>query len=458
MSRNSYDVIVIGTGTHGSSDVHEMARNGIKVLGIDQHDPRDHVNSLGAYKGDSRLNRFANAEGPTVTQGVIENTHLWAQYQDEANDYAGTTLKLFQKTGILIMQHNRGQLVHGTKDFLGDTLAMAGQFNIEHEYIADQKVFDQRFPLFTSTSDTEAYFETESGVLFPRACIEAQLSLGERYGATLKYNSKVTSVTSDANSVTVKTDDGETYTANRAVLSTGPWVNELLPENLKNLFITLPENLLFYEMPNWRSYSDLNEFSAFLIATSEGYIYGTPHFATADQQKIMPYFKIAREQWVRREPIDKIWDMPVPAAEISIMTGMLKKLFQYPQGGEPRFVKAVRCAYSKATPDTDKVPTLDFVDEHQRILLKNLCNGAGFKQTLWGAKGTRIAVTTGKTPDHWSQYSIQRLVDPCAFSSLLPAPESVKLSLPNYAPIGPGIWERTAHPISQSSRAAPKLT
>ena len=35
----SYDVIVIGLGAAGSATLHELARRGARVLGIDAHDP-----------------------------------------------------------------------------------------------------------------------------------------------------------------------------------------------------------------------------------------------------------------------------------------------------------------------------------------------------------------------------------------------------------------------------------
>ena len=57
----TYDVIVLGVGGMGSATVHELARRGCKVLGIEQfnigHDQ-------GSSHGVNRIIRLAYAESP----------------------------------------------------------------------------------------------------------------------------------------------------------------------------------------------------------------------------------------------------------------------------------------------------------------------------------------------------------------------------------------------------------
>jgi sarcosine oxidase len=60
-ANNHFDVIVIGVGSMGSSTCYYLARNGIKVLGLEQFNI---PNQLSSHTGQSRIIRKAYYEHP----------------------------------------------------------------------------------------------------------------------------------------------------------------------------------------------------------------------------------------------------------------------------------------------------------------------------------------------------------------------------------------------------------
>src|SRR5580692_2524274 len=77
----SFDVIVIGLGAHGSSALYHLAGTGGKVVGIDQYVP-PHVH--GSSHGQSRIIREAYHENPVYVPFVRAAYGLWDELQREA--------------------------------------------------------------------------------------------------------------------------------------------------------------------------------------------------------------------------------------------------------------------------------------------------------------------------------------------------------------------------------------
>ena len=59
-----YDVIVLGLGAMGAASAYQLAKRGVRVLGIDQYAP---PHKLGSSHGESRITRIACAEGAHFT-------------------------------------------------------------------------------------------------------------------------------------------------------------------------------------------------------------------------------------------------------------------------------------------------------------------------------------------------------------------------------------------------------
>ena len=73
------------------------------------------------------------------------------------------------------------------------------------------------------------YYEPGAGVLRPERCISTQLDLAREAGATIHTSERVTSCEAHADSVIVTTEQGS-YQADKAIVATGAWISDLLPE------------------------------------------------------------------------------------------------------------------------------------------------------------------------------------------------------------------------------------
>src|SRR5206468_5206053 len=73
-----YDAIVIGVGGMGSATVYELARRGIRVLGLERFDiPHD----LGSSHGVNRIIRLAYWEDPAYVPLLRRAYELWRELE-----------------------------------------------------------------------------------------------------------------------------------------------------------------------------------------------------------------------------------------------------------------------------------------------------------------------------------------------------------------------------------------
>src|SRR6516225_6856374 len=72
-SDNHYDVIVLGMGVMGSAAAYHLARDGKRVLGLEQFE-LDH--RMGSSYGESRIIRYAY-DHPTYVQMAKQCFELW---------------------------------------------------------------------------------------------------------------------------------------------------------------------------------------------------------------------------------------------------------------------------------------------------------------------------------------------------------------------------------------------
>ncbi len=79
MSANgAYDVIVIGVGGMGSATVHELARRGLRVLGLERFDV---PHALGSSHGVNRIIRLAYFEHPSYVPLLRRAHERWRELE-----------------------------------------------------------------------------------------------------------------------------------------------------------------------------------------------------------------------------------------------------------------------------------------------------------------------------------------------------------------------------------------
>jgi sarcosine oxidase len=237
------DAIVVGLGAMGSAVAFQLARRGLRVVGIDRFTP---PHDRGSTHGDTRITRIAIGEGAEHVPLVRRSHELWRQIE--------------RATGTALL-HQVGGLVIGDRDdpFLAQTRAAASLYEVAHEHLS-QRQLAARFPMFRTPPGTEAYFEAEAGFVVPEAAVAAQLSLARRAGAELRLGETVRSWAASPGGVEVTTDTAR-LRARELVLCAGAWITQLLPE-AASLFAVYPQ--LLHWFPVRRGYEALRAMPIFI--------------------------------------------------------------------------------------------------------------------------------------------------------------------------------------------------
>lgn len=214
--RTTYDFIIVGLGTAGSSTCMTLARRGFAVLGIDAYSP---PHRMGSHHGASRSIRRAYLEGTSYVPMALKSWELWRRLEKD------TGQKLLIKTGNLTIGPP------GSPAFSG-FVASAQSYEIPHECLTAAEV-RKRWPCLAPPDRFVAGLETEAGIIFPELSIATFLAEAEKAGADLVFDERVESWAENHDSVQVHT--GRTgYQAGRLLISAGAWTNRLLllPDSL----------------------------------------------------------------------------------------------------------------------------------------------------------------------------------------------------------------------------------
>jgi sarcosine oxidase len=206
---SEYDVIVVGLGAMGSSAVYQLARRGLRVLGLEQFTP---AHAYGSSHGGSRIVRKAYFEKPDYVPLLIRAYELW----DELAASFGE--QLFTRCGALMIGRPDSPVVAGT-------LESARRWNLPHE-VLDQAALRARFPQFALPADHVAVFEADAGFVRPEVAVLANLELAAEAGAELWFDTTVESIELGPAGVHLSAG-GEQLSAPKVVLATGAWADRL---------------------------------------------------------------------------------------------------------------------------------------------------------------------------------------------------------------------------------------
>ena len=141
-----YDAIVVGVGGMGSATLYQLAKRGLRVLGIDQFEiPHE----MGSSHGLTRIIRLAYYEDLSYVPLLRRAYELWAEVEGEFGE------QLFFQTGSIDM---------GTEDsdvFSGSLMSCI-ENEFEHEVLNSRKL-RARFPGYRMPPETMAVFQPQGG-------------------------------------------------------------------------------------------------------------------------------------------------------------------------------------------------------------------------------------------------------------------------------------------------------
>ena len=382
------DVIVAGCGAVGSAALYQLARRGVKVLGLDRFHP---PHTFGSSHGDTRITRLALGEGEQYFQFARRSHQIWRELEAET----GRTL-LRCVGGLFYGSASRTGVAHGAQDFLQTTIDVARRHSLSHEVLAPQAL-RERFPQFHWRGDELGCLEHEAGFVHPEACIAAQLEMARRLGASIRTGEQVLELKMSAAGVAVLTDQAR-YEAGRLILTAGAWLPKFVPGLARHARV-FRQVLFWFDMD-----TDVRP-ELFMPERMPVYI------RVPDQGNDMFYgfpaidgpgggLKIAGEQFTRTTSPDDV------AAEVTPQEMAAMHTVASPHVRiSNRCLRTAVCKYT-VTPDFHFV--IDRHPESERVWLASACSGHGFKHSAAVGEALAEVAVEGRTRFDLSSFRLDR--------------------------------------------------
>ena len=382
-----YDVAVIGLGAMGAATLYQLAKRGVRAIGLDAFNP---PHSLGSSHGETRITRAAVGEGAAYVPLVLASHRIWR----ELEDVTGETL--FVASGLVVLgQPSLGTIVHGGGDFVGTTARIAAENGIEHEML-DAGAIATRFPVFQPQPDTRAYFEPGSGYVIPEACVRAQLSEALRLGAELRPHTHVVSLDDSGPGVAINTAEGSVK-ADRCVLAAGGWTSALAGTPFDRLLEVQRQAFHWFKLdPDFPLAAQMPAFIWLHGTGEEGQFYGFPSLPGGNT------LKVATERYgapAEMAQLDRIVSRTESAAMFDVhVAGRLR-------GVNAAVERTVVCAYT-VTPDFGFI-----IDQHPsmpRVLVISACSGHGFKHSAGIGEAVAALLAEGRSTCDLAPFGLAR--------------------------------------------------
>ena len=340
-----WDVIVTGLGAMGSAAVRELARRGLRVLGLDRYAP---PHAHGSTHGRTRITREAYFEHPAYVPLVQRATALWTALERE------TGARLFIRTGGLMIGPEKGTLVGGAR-------SSVEQHRLPYEMLTPAQLGD-RFPALAPEPGAVGLHEPNAGVLFPEECVRTLLACAARDGAKLRTGEAMLTWRVEGGVVRVATAMGE-HVADRLVLTLGPWLPELLRDPAMRL--TVARQVQYWFVPRRRAERFAPDRLPIALWETSGHMFYTiPDFGDGLKFAVHHEGEVTDPHRVRRT---------VSAEEDAAARAVVERFL--PDGAGELRERAV-CLYTN-TDDGHFV--IDHHPAHREVLVVSPCSGHGFK-------------------------------------------------------------------------------
>lgn len=263
MDRSEFDVIVLGVGGMGSAACYELARRGMRVLGLERFSL---AHDRGSSHGETRIIRKAYFEHPDY----VPLLHRTYEHWQELEQATGRTLQL--PTGLVLSGPANGDTIRGAR-------LSAQRHGLELENYSASEA-RQRFPGMEFPDEHDVAFEPGAGTLLVEECVRAHVDEAVRHGAVLYEHEPAIDWTSDGERVRVRTATGE-YTAKHLVITSGAWANDCLTD--LGLRLKVLRKFVGWFPVSSHDYQSSSGLPTFFFELPAGCFYGFPSF---DQQTI----------------------------------------------------------------------------------------------------------------------------------------------------------------------------
>jgi sarcosine oxidase len=345
MGADACDVAVVGLGAMGSAALFQLARRGVRTVGLDRF---GEGHDRGSSHGESRAIRLGYFEHPSYVPLARAAYDRWEALERLTGE------RVLTRTGVLEMGKPGSVIVEGSA-------AASRLHGIDHEVLGAAEI-GRRFPQFTLPADYSGVWQKDGGFVRPELANRLHLEQAQAAGADIRRNARVLAVEPRAGHVRVVCD-GFTLEAGAVVLASGPWIGELMPQLAPRL--TLTRQVLCWFEPRQPGRLGLGQLPVFIVDGADDIAYGFPDIGNG--------FKCASHHGSGVLDSAEAAAQDAGPADEAQMRRFLEAYL--PEAAGP--LRAMKtCIYTR-TPDEDFV--LDTLPGDPRIVVASPCSGHGFK-------------------------------------------------------------------------------
>ncbi len=370
-----FEVVVCGLGATGSAALYQLARRGVRVLGLERFRPG---HERGSSHGETRIIRLGYFEHPSYVPLVRSAYAGWREIE------AAAGRQLLRVTGIAEIGPPDGVLVSGT-------LASSRQHGLRHEILTAAELM-RRFPAFRVPSDTVAVVQPEGGFLEAEPAVEAMVGLAQAEGAEIRCGETIAAIEPLAGGVRITTDRG-VVEAGAAIVALGAWIKALLSRLAVPIRIT--RQVMAWFEPADPAPLGGGRLPVFLIESRHGIHYGFPPLRAGP-------VKVAKHHHGDQRVDPDAYDRTVSAEDERLIRAALVEHLPAANG---RLIKAKTCLYTM-TPDGDFI--IDRLPGAPQIVVASPCSGHGFKFAPVIGDILADLATTGATAQDISRFALAR--------------------------------------------------
>jgi monomeric sarcosine oxidase len=345
-----YDVIVIGAGGVGSAAAYHCARDGKRVLLLEQFTvghPR------GSSHGGSRIIRYTHNNLEHADQ-MPATFDLWFELERESG------ARLLTMTGGLY-------LAPEGEPWLAKASEILQELNFPHRILAGEEL-ERAYPQFALPANWYGVEQQHSGILAPSRSVAVMVSQAVKHGASVRELAPVAGVAPEQEGVVVRMESGETFSASKVIICAGPWADRFLGKLVRfevPLRVT-PQQVAYFPVTDPAAFA-IGRFPLFIV-THDPHFYGFPIHERPGTIKI----SLENSEGVVN---------PDDPREVNqeLLSRLSEVIGEYMRGVETTPVHVEPCLYTET-------PTRDFViDRHPdypQIVFGAGFSGRGFKHTI----------------------------------------------------------------------------
>ncbi|WGF89378.1 N-methyl-L-tryptophan oxidase [Marinivivus vitaminiproducens] len=382
------DVIVIGLGAMGSAVLYQLAKQGVRAIGLDRFAP---PHDRGSSHGDTRITRQAVGEGSAYVPFVLDSHAIWRELE------AATGETLLTTCGVLVIGPRSGQSSHhGKPDFVARTAEVAAEHGIPHSLL-DASGLRHRFPTFIGVADDAlGYLEPGGGYVRPERCVAAQLRRAVELGAVVQSGSTVRTVEQVDGQVHVTTERAR-YHADQAIVAAGAWTGPLLGAPWTRLLTVRRQVLHWFALEADAPIDAALPVQIWMHGTGDAdYFYGFPPLP--GERGV----KVATEQYETATTADAAWRTVAPDEAARMHERHIRGRLA---GVTPHALRSTACLYT-ITPDHGFI-----IDRHpgaDRVTVVAACSGHGFKHSAGIGRAVAETVVKGVSPVDLTPFALAR--------------------------------------------------